>query len=776
MQNSLFTYHSSLITKRRTAVRLYSQLFVLLLILSGCSGTKHLPAGEKLYVGAVTTMESVEKVDARQIKPAVEEAVRPQPNSSVLGMRPKLWLYMSAGENPKGKIRQWIKKKGEAPVLLSDVKPSVTAAIIDAKLFNLGIFNSKTTYEIKEKEHTAQVIYTSHIHQPYQIKDYQIEVADSTLNGIIQSEKKNSVIKEGDAYRLENLQNERNRIDAILKDSGYFYFNPDYLVFEADTIHQEMTLRLGLKKETPGNALRTQRIGLITIDQHYSLDNVNTNQDTTLFKDVIFLSNKNKPLIRPEVILRAVYLKKGELYNRRDHNITLNRLMSMGNFKFVQIKFTYNDSTGLLDIAILLTPLPVNNFRAEMELVTKSNNYTGPRMNVSLLNRNTFGGSEQLKINMAGSFEAQLNAISKGLFSYTFNPQLELTFPRLLVPIGLKPSNNIYTPQTRFAFAYNYIKRVNYFDMNSLLFNYGYKWKKNARISHELTPVNISNTSLINESDAFKALLDANPYLRKSYDEQFVAGGSYSFTYNEASTGTDKTTQHFLQLRAESAGNLFSLINSIGGNSPSSDQPASILGMVYSQFVRFDADARTYLNIGNRDKLAMRFYAGAGKAFGNSASLPYSRQFFSGGPNSVRAFAINSLGPGDYRQQTTGGFLQTGGDIKIEMNAEYRFDIYSFLKGALFVDAGNVWLQASNPVNLGNPFRLNSFLNEMAVGSGIGLRLDVSFFVLRFDLATPLRKPWLPSADRWVVNEINPFKADWRRENLMLNIAIGYPF
>lgn len=682
---------------------------------------------------------------------------------------------MSAGENPKGKIRQWMKNKGEAPVLLSDVKPSVTAAIIDAKLFNLGIFNSKTTYEIKEKEHTAKIIYTSHIHQPYQIKDYQIEIADSTLNRIIQSEKKDAVIKEGDVYRLENLQNERNRIDATLKDSGYFYFNPDYLIFEADTTNEEMTLRLGLKTETPANALSTQRIGRITIDQHYSLDNVQISQDTTVVGEVVFMSNKNKPVIRPEVILRAVYLKKDELYNRRDHNITLNRLMSMGNFKFVQIKFTDNDSTGLLDVAILLTPLPINTFRAEMELVTKSNNYTGPRMNVSLLNRNTFGGSEQLKLNMAGSFEAQLNAINKGLFSYTFNPQLELTFPRLLVPFQLKPSHNIYTPQTRFAFAYNYIKRVNYFDMNSLLFSYGYKWKKNARITHELTPINISNTSLSNESDDFKALLLANPYLKKSYDEQFVAGGSYSFTYNDPST-TEKVAQHFIQLRAESAGGLFSLINSIGGNRPSPDHPASILGMVYSQFVRLDADARTYINIGNKDKLAMRFYAGAGKAFGNSASLPYSRQFFSGGPNSVRAFAINSLGPGDYQQQTTGGFLQTGGDIKIEMNAEYRFDIYSFLKGALFVDAGNVWLQASNPVNLGNPFRLNSFPGEMAVGSGIGLRLDVSFFVLRFDLATPLRKPWLPSADRWVVNEINPFKADWRRENLMLNIAIGYPF
>jgi hypothetical protein len=319
------------------------------------------------------------------------------------------------------------------------------------------------------------------------------------------------------------------------------------------------------------------------------------------------------------------------------------------------------------------------------------------------------------------------------------------------------------------------MKRVNYFDMSTLLFSYGYKWKKNVRVAHELTPINVSNTSLTNESDAFSALLVANPYLKKSYDEQFVLGASYAYTFNEQPV-PGKTLQYYLQLHAESAGSVFSLINIIGGKDPSSVNPSTILGMVYSQFVKFSVDGRAYINFSDKDKLAMRFNAGIGKAFGNSSSLPYSRQFFSGGPNSIRAFAINSVGPGDYEQQAAGGFLQTGGDIKLEMNAEYRFDIYSFLKGAVFVDAGNVWLQASNPVNLGNPFRFNRFMNELAVGSGIGLRLDVSFFVLRFDLAAPLRKPWLPATDRWVINEMNPFNADWRKENLMLNIAIGYPF
>jgi outer membrane protein insertion porin family len=779
MQNSLITYHSSLITKRRKIMRLYNnfQLFVLLLFLAGCSGTRHLPKGEKLYVGAATALVTDEIVDSRQIKSVAQEAVRPEPNSSVLGMRPKLWLYQTAGENPKGKVKQWLKKKGESPVLLSDVKPAVTAAIIDAKLFNLGIFNSKTTFETKEKERTAKIIYTSHIHAPYKIKSYSIEISDDSISRLIKSQAGNSLVKAGDPYQLVNLQNERNRIDALLKDSGYFYFSPDYLVFEADTsvTDQGMTLRLTLKKETPDEALRAYCIRKVTIDQNYSLDEGKNDNDTTMYGNVVFMGKKDEMNIRPDVILRAVFLKQNENYDRQNHSITLNRLMSMGNFKFVQVKFADSDSTGYLDVTILLTPLPTNTFRAEMDIVTKSNNYTGPRMNISLLNRNTFGGSEQLNLNMAGSFEAQLNALNQGLFSYSFNPQLELTIPRLQLPFKLKLSNSIYTPQTRVTLSYNYMKRVNYFDMSTLLFSYGYKWKKNVREAHELTPINISNTALSNESDDFKALLTANPYLKKSYDEQFVAGASYSYTYNEQPV-PGKTLQYYLQFHAESAGSVFSLINIIAGKDPSSVNPSTMLGMVYSQFVKFSVDGRAYININSRDKLAMRFNAGIGKAFGNSSSLPYSRQFFSGGPNSIRAFAINSVGPGDYEQQAAGGFLQTGGDIKLEMNAEYRFDIYSFLKGAVFVDAGNVWLQASNPVSLGNPFRFNSFMNEVAVGSGFGLRLDVSFFVLRFDLAAPLRKPWLPATDRWVINEMNPFNADWRKENLMLNMAIGYPF
>jgi outer membrane protein insertion porin family len=238
----------------------------------------------------------------------------------------------------------------------------------------------------------------------------------------------------------------------------------------------------------------------------------------------------------------------------------------------------------------------------------------------------------------------------------------------------------------------------------------------------------------------------------------------------------NKKVQFYLHFTAETAGNLFSLAELIAGNKSTPSDPLKILGSVYSQYAKTSIDGRVYYNFNKKDKLAFRVFAGLADAYGNSSVLPYNKQFFSGGPNSIRAFQINALGPGTYHQTTTNSvFLQLGGDIKLEANAEYRFGIYKFIKGALFVDAGNVWLQKSNTSAIGTPFAVSSFMKEMAVGAGFGLRFDVSFFVLRFDVATPLRKPWLVN-NRWVINQINFGSGAWRSENLVLNIAIGYPF
>jgi len=756
-------------------------LVLIYLLLTACSGLNRLPKGQKLYTGASVKLETSDKVNKKSITAIASAALLPAPNKSFLGMRSKLWKYETAGDDPKTGIKKWMKRTGDAPVLISNVKPEVTAKIIDARMFNIGIFNSHTEFKIVEYKHTAKVIYTSHIQKPFTIKAITYSITDDSLKHTILSEQDKSLIKPGIDYNLDLLKTERIRIDALLKNKGYFYFNPDYLVFKADTSGADHTIsfRLSLKDSVPKNALTVYRINNVFINQDYSLEEevADTMKSTFRYQGNTFMGKENEMNIRPAVILRSVYLKKNEIYSRLNHTITLNRLMSMGNFKFVQLKFSDSDTTapGYLDATILMTTMPNHTFGAEMDLISKSNNYTGPRLNISFLNRNTFSGAELLNVHMAGSFEAQLSGNQKNLYSYSLNPQVELSFPRFITPFNLRRTNSIYIPKTVFSISYNYLKRVNYFDMRTFQFTYGFRWKENIRKEHELNPISVSYTSLTNQSQTFQKLLDSLPFLKKSYEEQFIAGGNYSFTYNEQ-VSPGKKMQYYLHLTAETAGNMFSLVKAISGQKPASDNPARVIGSIYSQFAKASVDARGYYNFSEQNKLAFRFFAGVAMPFGNSAIIPYSRQFFSGGPNSIRAFQINSVGPGTFYQDiSTRGLLQLGGDIKLELNGEYRFNIYRFLKGAMFVDAGNVWLEKSSPANTGSPFMFSTFTKQLAVGAGVGLRVDVSFFILRFDLATPLRKPWLTDHN-WVINQIDFGNSRWRKDNLILNIAIGYPF
>jgi outer membrane protein insertion porin family len=755
------------------------------LLLTACSGLKHLPPGEKLYTGAEVQLEyneNLKKKKIRFIEKVAETGIRPEPNKSYLGMRPRLWLYMVTSDNPHTWLGKWLRKRGKAPVYLSHVKPGATSGIIDARLFNIGIFNGITGYEVDEKKHTANIIYTSYIHKPYTFGELTYAIADDSLQQAILSEKEKTLVKTGNDYNLELLRAERNRIDAMLKNKGYFYFNPDYLLFKADTSSADrvVPVQLSLKDSVPNDALTVHYINRVFIDQDYTLTEEisDKNADTLHYRNYVFRGTKSNQNIRPRVILKSVYLRKDEIYSRQNHTITLNRLMSMNNFKFVQVKFADSDTTaaGLLDVEILMTTMPRRTFRAEIDMVSKSNNFAGPRINLSLLNRNTFRGAELLNLNMGGSFEAQLSGKSENLYSYSFNPQLEITFPQLIAPFNPGTKSNIFTPTTRFSLSYNYLKRVNYFDIQTFQLGFSYRWKENIKKQHDFSPVSLSFTSLTNESETFKELLAANPFLKKSYEEQFVAGTNYSFTYNEQVIPL-KRMQFFFQGTAETAGNAFSLAKIIGGEKPSSANPSAIAGSIYSQFAKLSTDFRSYYTFDVNNKLAMRFFTGVAKPYGNSSLLPYSKQFFSGGANSLRAFQINSVGPGTHFQDgSTRGFLQLGGDIKLELNGEFRFSIYRFFKGALFADAGNVWLHKSNPAGIGSPFVFSQFMNEMAVGAGAGVRFDVSFFLLRFDVAFPLRKPWLEENHRWVAKQIDFGSSAWRKDNLVLNVAIGYPF
>jgi len=755
---------------------------VVLLSWSACSYKNYLPPGEKLYLGADVRPQTTERVRAKkQLKNEAEKVVRPKPNSKFLGMRLRLAIYNSVKDTKKKKgLKHWWKYKvGEPPVLYSRVNPYLISQLMDARLFNLGVFNAITAYELKQTEHSVRVIYRPRIHEPYRIDSIVWPEGDDDLNAGLREGQKGTLIKIGRDYNLDILKQERGRLDSLLKNKGFFYFSPDYILFDADTTlgNRRVALNIRLKDDIPYAAGLVYRINDVFVYPDYSLENDTTPKPVTTFIDSSVYYVTRYGAYRPHAVLRAVFIKKDDLYTRRAHDMTLNRVMGLGVFKYANIRYLDADtsSPGFLNAYVYLSPLPRKSLRFETDAVSRSNNYAGPQMNVTFRNRNTWRGAEAFSLSFRGTYETQITGAQKGLTSYSFGPQLELVLPRFLAPFRVLTSS-FYQPQTRFQLGYEYVRRAEYFSLNSIRGAFGYRWKETLAKEHEFNPIDLNYVRLTRKTPLFETLLQENPLLRRSYQEQFIAGLYYSFTYNEQ-VFQHRINQLFFNGNLQTSGNALNLASRLGGKTPNPDNPVKIAGAPFAQFVRTEFDVREYHNLRYGSRLAGRVFAGIGIPYGNSVRMPYIRQFFSGGPNSVRAFPVRSLGPGSFIDSTKVNVLtDQGGDIKLEGNAEYRFPIYSIFKGAVFADAGNAWLVRQDTLQPGGTFAFRSFYKELGVGGGVGLRVDANFFVLRVDLAMPFRKPWRAEGDRWVFNEINLRSAAWRGENLVLNIAIGYPF
>ena len=764
----------------------FSNSYICIIILTvfclACKSTKYVPEGDSLYTGSKFNIQSNEpKRFIKSIKSDLEEQLNPKPNTSLFGLPIKLNFYSLLGKPKKEKgLRYNLSKKfGEAPVLFSTVNPSFTQKALSAALFNRGLFDSEVTYDIIKSKNGKKTSITYQIKTgaSYKIKNYSVQIRDTAIIHLLKSNEDQSKIKLGRRYNLSRLKNERERIDDLMKNNGYYHFNPEFLVYEADTIggSASVVMRLKLKPQTTEKSIRRYTLSgvYVLLDSSYTARHFIHEADTANIDHVILYLNED---FKPSPIAQYVYLKEGEYYSRENQQLTLSRLMGMNLFKYVDISINEKDSTHL-EVYIHLSPLPKRSVSIEVDMVSKSNNFIGPGMNLNYTDKNVFKGGEKLSLGFHGSIETQLNGQFKGLYTYEFGPQMNLTIPRFILPFPVKASS-YFTPNTLFTSSYTFLKRVNYFEMRTLQLSFGYKWKESLPIEHYLRPINISFFNINHISDDFNALLLSNPALRRRYEDQLIAGIMYSYTYNQQVYPRRKN-QIYFNGNIDISGNTLSALNALSGSPENSIGAKTIAGIAYAQYAKFDIDLRNYLKLSRQTVFASRMILGWGIPYGNSSALPFVRGFFSGGANSLRAFPVNSVGPGTYRlpdSLQSSYFIQQGGDIKIEWSAEYRFPIVSIFKGAFFVDAGNVWLYKNNDLIPGAQFKLKKAFTELAVGGGFGLRADLSFFIIRLDLATPIRKPWLDEGERWVLDNMNLGSKDWRRQNLILNIAIGYPF
>jgi outer membrane protein insertion porin family len=768
--------HSNIKTK-------YVRYFIALSLffVFGCSNTKYLPEGELLYTGgSVTVKDSViKKKERKALEKELEGLLRPKPNKQFLGLRPKLWIYNIAGEPKKEKgIRHWLRTKvGEPPVLFSKVDLDYNASVLRNFTENRGYFKVRVSADSTAKNKRATAEYTVQPKKQYIIKSVTFPDDSLAMSRIIGRSSRRSLLKVGKPYDLDIIKAERERIDARLKEKGYYYFNPDYILAQVDSSKgdHEVKVRLVIKADTPPKALTAYKINKIVVYPNFTIskDSVKyTDEDVVQYKDFTIIDTANT--FKPRVFDRAIYFKKGDLYNRKDHNLTLNRFVNLGTFSFVKNEFKPSDSLkNTLDSYYYLTLLPKKFIRVEVLGKTNSASYTGTEINVNWNNRNLFRGAELLTVSVFGGADFQLSGTNNGKNIYKLGTETSLTWPRFIVPFFHIEGSSEYVPRTKATVRYEYQNRTQLYALNSFQTSYGYLWKENIRKEHQFNLIDITYVSPNNVTAEYQQDILEDESLGKVIEKQLIFGPTYSYTYTNTMQKRKKNTFYF-NGELDLAGNITGLIT--GANVKKNDTK-KIFDVPFSQYVKMKADFRHYLKLGKESELASRIIVGVGIPYGNSSALPTSKQFVVGGTNSIRAFRARSIGPGSYLNvETDNSYLpDQSGDLKLEFNTEYRAKLFSIVRGALFVDAGNIWLMNADPNKAGGEIT-KDFMKDIAVGAGAGLRFDFSFLILRTDLAFPLRKPYLPEGERWVIKDIDFGSGPWRKENLILNIAIGYPF
>lgn len=762
------------------------QIGMLLVALAvySCSVEKYIPEDEFLYRGAnLKFIDTVLDKNYKEVKTETEGVLYPQPNSRFLGMYPGLYFHYKAQRENPGIINKFFNKKiGEEPVYFSDVELSETEELIYNRLENRGFFYSliESNSTIDSSSHTAKVNYQVTLKKPYVLETYQLEKDSLPSTDSLELVKKlekavddeNSVIKKGMRFDLADFKSERERIDEFLKQEGYYNFNGNFLIFEADTNtydNKKFDLFLRLKDNVPDKSKVPYIIDDVDVYPNESIETRDQEKDTVSLDSLDFIQAKE--FFKPKRLSPYILLKPGQRYNPILSKYTSRRISSIGTYKFVNIHYKENDTVvdenGFrhLDAIIELSPLQKRSLRAELQGVTKSNNFAGPGLGLTYTNRNWFKGGEQLNIRGSVAYEKQFSSGEQsGLSSLQLGLETSVRFPRLLFPIVDVNKRFKYSiPQTEVKLGIDYLNRSQLYSLNSYQTSFGYIWKANRYVTHQLNPININYVRLGNVTEEFNEILNQNQFLRRSFEQQFIAGLTYGFTYNEL-VDNYRTGALYFNFNFDIAGNTLSLFDQ-SATDEDGNAVNEFLGLQYAQYAKGDIDIRYHYKLNDDGQLLIaRLFGGLGYSYGNSESLPFVKQYFAGGPYSVRAFRIRGLGPGSYQptdESSYNAYFDRAGDIRLEANLEYRFPLFNYVNGAIFTDAGNVWLLRENDALPGGKFS-SSFTNELGIGSGVGVRVDIQGFVIRFDLASPLKRP------------AKSFEFEY--DSPVLNFAIGYPF
>jgi len=741
------------------------------MVLAACSTTKRIPEGEILYTG-LKGLDVTDQDFPEPVEDALLSAVDVAPTKKTLWVLPVgLWVWNNCSVNDStGGFKKWFYNKfAKEPVLVSDVRPALRVQMLDKILDNNGYFRGHASYELvhpKGNEKKAGIRYSVSPGPAYNI-DSIIMLPDTTvLSGMIDSlARRDPYLRTGMRFSLDSLSRARMRIADALRNRGYYFFRPEYIEYLADsTINRgNIALKMTLASNAPKFGLNRYKIGKVTMRTfRHEGDGY---PDTTLLPGVTLVKMMPSRL-RKSVVTDNVMLHPGRYVSTRAINNTQSRLARLGIFNGINVEAVPDTtaSAPTIDMFIDATydmPLEV---QLEVNASSKSNSYIGPGATVSITNRNVFGGGEQLSVALTGAYEWQTGRGARSVFnSYEFGINSTLAFPRLLAPKFI-PRRNRQLNWTSINLGAELLNRPHYFKLAQFNAGLSYDWQSGRYTHNTLTLFKLTYNKLLKTTTEFDSIMAANPAVALSFQSQFVPQLSYTFSYDRK---FDRDNYISWTTTLSEAGNMFWGIYELCGKKGEK----TLFGTPFSQFVKGQTQIVWGRRLGVGEHwLVSRMAVGAAHAYGNSSQVPYAEQFYVGGANSVRAFTVRSIGPGSYHEPTNqGDYFDQTGTFKFEANVEYRFPIFGPLHGALFLDAGNVWLLKDDPMRPGGKLKGSAFFKDLATGTGVGLRFDIGMLVVRGDLGIGIHAPYDTGKKGY-------YNMESFGKSLAFHLAIGYPF
>ena len=757
----------------------------ILVLLCSCSSQKFIPEGKYL-------LDKVSIVsDTKQVQPSLFTTyIRQNPNARWFNMvKVPMGIYCMSGSDSTKSMNKLLRKIGDAPVIYDPAIAKKSQQEIEKAVKNLGYMQARVDLNTIINKNKLSLVYNIKAGKPYKIRNFAYEIEDSTINEYIQNDSASSLIHNGMTFNVEILNNERERITALLQNNGYYKFNKDFIVFQADTARNTFVVDLTMKLLP----YQRRKEDIPTPHQQYTIRNVNyvmedhSDMSERKFERYDFMYHEGMNIfyqdelyIRPSVLANFNHLYPDNLYSRQDMQNTITAMGRLRALKYTNVNFhelMINDSARL-DANVVLTKAKNQSLALEIE-GTNSAGDLGAAASLTFQHRNMFRGSETFTFKVRGAYEA-ITGLQDGYESDDYKEygvEASLNFPEFKFPFLSQNFKRKIRATSEVGIKFNSQIRPEFIRTLASA-AWSYRWSDKKYSQHRFDLLDVNYVYVPWKSDNFNAYLEnlseRNSILTKSYEDQLIVSMGYSYIYNSIQNMNKRSKEggsYTLRINLEEGGNLLQFASKAIHKSPRDESGYAIGNIPFAQYVKGDFDFAHYWNIDKRNSLVFHIGLGIAYPYGNSQVLPFEKRYFSGGPNSVRGWSVRSLGPGSYKG-TEGNlnYINHTGDIKLDLNIEYRTHLFWKLNGAAFIDAGNIWNIHHYEGQEEGTFHFNRFYKQLAVAYGLGIRFDLDYLILRFDGGMKAIDPIYGGGEK-----ISFLKPNFKRD-FTFHFAVGYPF